>query len=494
MCGLIGIINKTWDSHLSVPTESLFKQLIYVGTLRGADSTGIWKVTKDHKTEIVKKAAPGGWFIGIKEAKDLIDNYWKDSIAVFAHNRKATMGSKDDQTAQPFKEGEITLMHNGTLTSWVRHGSLSDSHYITKLLAEEKREFKPLEALEGAYALIWHNEEKKQINFARNSERPLFLVEAKDWYILVSEAEMAEWILLRNGHDVLNTTEIQAGFVYKLSWKNNKLNLNKAKFTPYKPKFKKTTSYSYGSLYEDDDDFGGFPTAQKTPTVLTPVAATPYVPPTTTSPHNSKTEETLTVFPTQAVRIVTSPGGLQKWAGFGPREERREITGHILFPLRLLNKPFILSILESDFDNSIMNKQCSATYNYRDGYDRIRVKDIEHFASEIEEDDEVDPVGAIEKKEISAEDAWLTTKNHFSITEENWDQITACKCSNCRSTFRIEEAEQSVIIPLYQKVNGKSIHYGYKYICADCLPVGKSKLLMLPQKKTAIVVQNPLTN
>lgn len=507
MCGLIGIINKKWDATLSVPTESVFKQLIYAGGLRGFDSTGVFKVTKDHKVTTVKKASPAGWFLGIKETQDFINDYWKDSIAVFAHNRKATMGNKDDETAHPFMEDPITLIHNGTLSSWDRsNNTLSDSHYICKRLAEENKEFKPLESFRGAFALIWHNSLKKQINFCRNSERPLWIIEAKDWYLLVSEREMGEWILLRNGHDVLDAIEVAENFIYKMSWKNNKLHITKIKFTPFKPKFEipnpldKIPNRNF-LLTEDDDDYTGFGQfAQKEVEGFTRLDK-PYQNQRTEYRAQNLVGTELTLMPYLATKEDFTTGGYSYWAGQGIKEERMELTARIHFPLNLAGKKAKWSVPMNEWEFDIINKMCKASYAYQAGTSDdpwIKVTGV-HIAP-IQQNKQLpvllNPVSNVidlptcktkpknstendvndlvedslagiiaDQTPIEGEETFVKTYNDFCITDNNWETIAEEKCAHCETPFEFDSAEQSIIGEKWEK----GVLQSYTYICPDCL-------------------------
>lgn len=484
MCGLIGIISKNWNKHLPTTTETVFKQLIYAGALRGFDATGIWKVTDKHETEIVKHAMPAGYFLSQRDSFDLINTYYRDSFAIFAHNRKATQGAKDDKTAHPFKEGPITLMHNGTLSYWPRQKLelLSDSHYIATLLAEEQKEFKPIESLQGAYALIWHNANKKQINFCRNDERPLFIVEAKEFYLLVSEAEMGEWILLRNGFDVYDTVEVQENFIYKMSWKNNKLNLNKAKFSPSKLKWANSTKQSSIWPDEDPDDYNSMATPGMASINRPPAVITPYTPPANSGGFGTEKKSQGLVYgaemlvkPKHIKRDVTGPGGQTKWSGFGVKEFRVEITGDILLPLAVVGQTFYISMKADDFDETILNQECLCEYHYRKNDNCITVMNI------TPKDD------GLASQDIEQPSVWITTKNGVPITEDNFDDISQLNCSHCNSPFELDDADECLITEKVSYLDGLETVYGYTYVCPYCVPEEQDKQKNTNQKTATIL-------
>lgn len=534
MCGIMAIINKDWSTNLNVASETILKQLMYVGALRGFDSTGLFKITKDHKTAYIKKAAPASWFLSQKPVQDFINEYYKDSFAVIAHNRKATMGKVDDQTAHPFREGPITLVHNGTLNYWTRTtDTLSDSHYITKELAKENKEFKPLESFKGAYALIWHNAQKKQINFCRNEERPLWLIEAKNWYILVSEREMGEWILLRNGHDVLDAIEIDAGYIYKMSWKN-KLHITKIKFTPAKKWFETKTIHHYhgNNLEENDDDFGtvgmgsiGGDTHRRTrPSYVPQVSEVIPFNKSKELPKDLPIVTDLIIIPHRAHRITTTYGGSTIYSGHGIKEERYEVEGKIVLPFSHLDLPFKYTIKQDEWDFKSIGKEHEAIYSYRDGSNTfIHVHSVKlkkepttekiilpkDFEDPLEEDD---PVGALTD---GASELVVYSKNHYQIDDSNWDDLCDCKCRLCGAEFDVDSIHEAIV---HEKIQTSPLEISYTYICPDCteslekkgrisaanlgeefkplnftLPDTPAKILTLPDKSKQ-VIQPAVTN
>ena len=98
---------------------------------------------------------------------------------------------------------------------------------------------KALEKLEGAYALVWHNDLKDRIFYARNKERPLWRVETEDFIALVSEPDLAVWAFARNDITVTHKEEVPVGVIHEMLWnKANKLQVIKTPFTPAEPKNK----------------------------------------------------------------------------------------------------------------------------------------------------------------------------------------------------------------------------------------------------------------
>ena len=189
----------------------LFEKMLFADTFRGPHSTGVFcrrtlsMGGKVHTSiPMFKKAVEGpafletlGWqqtLCGFKEKADL-PNF------LVGHNRYATMGGINDENAHPFKIGEITLVHNGTLIDQAllpdHHNFLVDSenvaHSINKIGSKET-----IQLLDGAFTLIWHNSKTDTLHIIRNEERPFHLARSTtgDWFG-ASEEDMLMWILDR---------------------------------------------------------------------------------------------------------------------------------------------------------------------------------------------------------------------------------------------------------------------------------------------------------
>jgi len=239
MCGIVSVIKKDWSTTLNFSAEKAFKQMLFADALRGGDGTGMfWKDDKQNRV-FYDKVPKASW-----EAIPLLKNL--DKLAgvaqwVVGHNRKATMGVHTTANTHPFHEDHIVLVHNGTLSNlWELEKEIGncdvDSQAIAKLLAKQKPK-QALEKLEGAYALVWYNTNESKLYFARNKERPLWIVESELYYFIVSEAELALWIAARNDIITTKVTEVPVGKIYSLMVsKANKLHTNVVNFTPKEKK------------------------------------------------------------------------------------------------------------------------------------------------------------------------------------------------------------------------------------------------------------------
>lgn len=202
MCGIVGVISRTGTLPRFV--EDLFTNMVRMDSIRGEDSTGVFGVTNSGHVDILKGDTDGYTFVTTKDYNDFY-NRIKNYKVVIGHNRKATSGVISAANAHPFREKHIVLVHNGVI-----HNAKSiadtevDSHAIAHALAKHDP-VTALSKLNGAYSIVWYDESDKTINMARNSGRPLGLLEYKHSgiYVIVSEIAMSYWL---NGRDNRKST------------------------------------------------------------------------------------------------------------------------------------------------------------------------------------------------------------------------------------------------------------------------------------------------
>ena len=122
---------------------------------------------------------------------------------LIGHNRYATQGAINGVNAHPFKHGDITGVHNGTLrqqsllpeSNTFQVDSENLVYSINKIGSEST-----YSKLNGAAALVWWNSKEETLHFLRNSERPFSYCYSKDNKTIfwASETWMLEGILGRN--------------------------------------------------------------------------------------------------------------------------------------------------------------------------------------------------------------------------------------------------------------------------------------------------------
>jgi hypothetical protein len=221
MCGLCGVISY----NLTTSDIYVFKQLLRISQLRGEDSTGACVVFQNDKTErffdqVWKQCDNSSNFL---DAVDKKNNNQFDSmikvehtqLAIMGHCRAATKGNVTLANAHPFRcykddkttNHHIVGAHNGTLHSdTIDHKTKdnTDSEALFKSIAEKglkpALEYIHDKVYNRAYALSIYDATKKQMQFIRNYDRPLWFAYSKLGSLLfwASEREMLEFILPRN--------------------------------------------------------------------------------------------------------------------------------------------------------------------------------------------------------------------------------------------------------------------------------------------------------
>lgn len=201
MCGLVGLVCKK-QNGFSADHKNIFSTLLFVDTLRGYDSTGVFVVNNEGDVYVAKDEGMAPLFMASKEYDEAMRRAWNRGSAMVGHNRAATRGVVNDKNAHPFNvDNNIILVHNGTMRSdHKKHADVEvDSHAIAHLIHEKGSVEEALGAFYGAYALIWYNVEKGELNMVRNDERPLFWMELEDAWVWSSEASMLEFAVNRAG-------------------------------------------------------------------------------------------------------------------------------------------------------------------------------------------------------------------------------------------------------------------------------------------------------
>lgn len=194
----------------------LFSQLLWVNTLRGDDSTGVFGVNKYGNVDYMKQVGHAAKLQDSSEWKDFRSNIFSDFHMVVGHNRKATRGFVNDENAHPFVEKETILVHNGTL---INHKELTkedvevDSHAILHSIVERGYE-ETLKEIQGAFTLAWYDANDKTLRVIRNKERPLFIANTAGAWFFASEKEMLELVLGRDNVAITDMTDCKPGTLY----------------------------------------------------------------------------------------------------------------------------------------------------------------------------------------------------------------------------------------------------------------------------------------
>lgn len=168
MCGIQAFIGK---KNKKVDLNKFKKLMLWNALGRGQEATGVFS----KENGIIKDNDRCDIFLSKNEIKP-------DSLIV-GHVRASTFGGNTKENAHPFTCGNITLVHNGTLTNpwaWARHHNIDstkisvDSDVICHILNKEQN-FDVLGEINGAAALVMHDSKTpNKLYVYRNKDRELF--------------------------------------------------------------------------------------------------------------------------------------------------------------------------------------------------------------------------------------------------------------------------------------------------------------------------------
>lgn len=253
MCGLVTVItkNKTGVNNIDV---KMFTELLFADTLRGSHGTGVMFDTKQDGVQVLKAPIPAPRFIESNDYVDLMAFMYKESTFAVGHNRWATKGSHIYQNTHPFKEGAVTLVHNGTLLTHRHFANVEvDSHAICHAINNMGADA-AIEQLDGAFALIWHDSRNSTLNFVRNKERPLCFIETTYSWIICSEEKLGLWIASRNNQKVVESYELEEGYLNSFNLLDRTWDSRQVKLRPkYIAPLVQSSLLGTGYNYKDDD-------------------------------------------------------------------------------------------------------------------------------------------------------------------------------------------------------------------------------------------------
>lgn len=282
MCGLVGLITNTANGFAN-QDANIFKQLLYVDTLRGEDSTGVVAYYNDGAMEVIKEAIPAYNFIDSKEFTELNYALIARGKAALGHNRKKTSGTINDVTAHPFLidgavDKQYVFMHNGTLQNhWRLKQDLKeileeigvvkytvpntdvDSETLGTILTlcngDPRKIEKVLGHVNGAYACIWIDQKAERLYLLRNNERPLYIGETSFGCILGSEAGMIHAIADRNNTKIKSYEGVDSHVLYTFKLNQKATTYTKEELTVKKSTPPSMTTYTTGRGATNLSDF-----------------------------------------------------------------------------------------------------------------------------------------------------------------------------------------------------------------------------------------------
>jgi len=188
MCGIVAIISSCSNGFTDKERKA-FTDMLFVDTLRGWDSTGVFSVDYDGDVNILKAAMTGPNFINTQEYGKWHQELWSTGIMAVGHNRAATRGTVNDTNAHPFwVDDNIVLVQNGTWNGSHKHvkDTEVDTEALAHLIHEGETVEKALQKIDAAYALIWFNVKEKTLYAIHNFQRPLCIAYAKEGTVFLA--------------------------------------------------------------------------------------------------------------------------------------------------------------------------------------------------------------------------------------------------------------------------------------------------------------------
>jgi glutamine phosphoribosylpyrophosphate amidotransferase len=209
--------------------RKVFQDLLQVNVVRGADSTGV--LAASSKRSMILKDLDVPQFLMItKEWRDEIRAKTASNYLLMGHNRAATRGKVSVDNAHPFRHGDISLAHNGTLFTthhmrdWTEDPFFdTDSETVTYCINKYGADY-VWANLDGAAALTWYNSKKDELNFLRNGARTFFYTMSKAGEMLIwaSERWMIEGACERNNVEIGQIWSINPNFHFQFKYNKKK--------------------------------------------------------------------------------------------------------------------------------------------------------------------------------------------------------------------------------------------------------------------------------
>lgn len=260
MCGLVGIVsfNRNQFYHTQ---QKAFKNLLYLDAFRGEDGTGVFGITPGGNVDMIKSEKPSGEFVYTPEFKEFTANMISGYDMVVGHNRKATVGTINDEAAHPFIHNDTILVHNGRFEQHKKyHDTEVDSEALCRYLDENQDNLvEALKNIDGAFSLVWYHTKSKKLHFWRNDQRPMIHAISGPMLYFASERGIVLEAIARAGDTIPREKDVYATTERELLTLDfsKKSRLAWEQVMVPKKEYPKSTSSTYHGLWcgnDDDDD------------------------------------------------------------------------------------------------------------------------------------------------------------------------------------------------------------------------------------------------
>ncbi len=223
MCGLVGVAGD-----LAYKDEQTMKRLFLLDYFRGPDSTGFAAIRNNGDAKIAKISSNPLDLFDMASFKEALNGL--NSIAFMGHNRAATRGGVNTLNAHPFHFGHIVGAHNGTLDSASTKRLETELDEIfsvdSQALFAAIAKFGIKKTIElcnegktssdGAWSLVWYDQNEGSLNFLRNKWRPLWYAFSKDFKEIfwASQWEMIDAAVKMSANGYELYTEDKTGYKF----------------------------------------------------------------------------------------------------------------------------------------------------------------------------------------------------------------------------------------------------------------------------------------
>tara|TARA_B100001063_G_scaffold227047_2_gene237162 strand:- start:8993 stop:10291 length:1299 start_codon:yes stop_codon:yes gene_type:complete len=220
LCGIVGVIGD-----IGYKEKKAFKDMLHMDILRGSHSIGVASATLAGDFSYHKRAMLPTDFFQLKETGKVLNNV--SNVCLIGHNRYATVGAVNNNTAHPFECGSLLGVHNGTLKTrsnlldYKDFGVDSENLYHDMNTNGVDETFQRLNVNQlNAWSLAWMDKDNGTFNLLRNDERPMCYCLSQDGKTLfyASEWWMLEGALWRNNiaHQTVYITNVDELYTFHL--------------------------------------------------------------------------------------------------------------------------------------------------------------------------------------------------------------------------------------------------------------------------------------